>query len=94
MISTEAAMTITETFPAPTTTAGEICWLPNYISLSRAIYASYAFSLRTKEINSFVDKSALRWGITRRCALAMLTGEATYEITPENIIITRTVVEE
>jgi hypothetical protein len=36
----------------------------------------------------------MRWGITRRCAEALLTGEATYEVTPENVIITRAVKED
>lgn len=86
-------MTITETFPAPVTKAGELFWLPCYINLSRAVYDGYVRNDESYELAKHIQNCATRWGITRRCALALLTGEASYEVTPEHITITRIVEE-
>ena len=86
-------MTVIETFPAPLTEAGRLFWLPCYVSLSREVYEGYKRSCEAAEAHLHVSKCATRWGITRRCAEALLTGEATYEVSPDHITITRTVEE-
>ena len=86
-------MTITETFPAPVTKAGGLFWLPCYVNLSKAVYDGYVRNDEPYELAVHVRNCATRWGITRRCAEALLTGEATYEVSPEHITITRTVEE-
>ena len=87
-------MTITETFPAPQTKAGGLFWLPNYVRLAQEVYKGYTLSGDDYEREHFVRSCATRWGITRRCSLALLTGEATYDLNPETVTITRTIVEE
>lgn len=87
-------MTLTETFPAPTTAAGRLYWLPCYVRLARAVYDTYMRSHEDHEREQHIQSCAARWGITRRCALALLTGEATYELTDDTVTLTRTIVED
>lgn len=87
-------MTFTETFPSPLTKSGELFWLPAYISLSRAVYDTYSRFGEIYEREQHINNCATRWGISRRCAEELLTGEATYEVTPDHIIITRTIKEQ
>lgn len=86
-------MKITETFPAPRTEAERLLWSPAYLNLSRQVYASYKPE-DARERAYHVDKLAKAWGITRACSEAILSGQATYIITFDQTIITRTVVEE
>ena len=84
---------ITETFPAPSTKAEKLFWLSAYIRLSKAVYDTYTRDGETSERHRHVSNCASRWGITQRCAIAILTGEGSFEVTDKNIIITRPVVE-
>ena len=85
--------TITETFAAPSTKAERLFWLPEYIRLARSVYSGYTRDGELAERHRHVDSCAARWNISRRCALAILTGEGSFEITDKNVIITRPVVE-
>lgn len=85
--------TITETFPAPSTKAERLFWLPEYIRLAKSVYSGYTRDGETSERHRYTGNCASRWGISRRCAVAILTGEAAFEITDKNVIITRPVVE-
>ena len=87
-------MQITETFPAPLSKAAALFWLPNYVLLSREVYRGYMRTGETSEADRHVGNCASRWGITKRCAEAILTGEATYETNAEIVTITRTFFEE
>lgn len=86
-------MKIVETFPAPATKAGALFWLPQYVSLARSVYHTYTATGEAGQRALHITNCAARWGITRRCAEALLTSEATYEVSPEHITITRTVQE-
>jgi hypothetical protein len=87
-------MQIIETFPAPETKAGHLFWLPAYVRLAKEVYAGFLKTGETSEAMRFVGNCAARWGISKRCAEAILTGEATHEVGPEIVTITRTVREE
>ena len=86
-------MTLTETFPAPKTAAGRLFWLPCYIRLAQEVYRVYVRSHEDYEREHHVRSCATRWGVTRRAALALLTGEATYDLTDDTVTLTRTIVE-
>lgn len=86
-------MYITETFRAPETTAGELFWLPPYIQLSKSVYDTYTRTGETSQRTRHISNCAARWGITRRCAEAILTGEAIIEKDPLFITVRRPVVE-
>ena len=85
--------TITEIFTAPSTKADQLFWRPAHIDLARSIHKKYTRDGDLSGHRRYVDRCAARWGISRRCAHAILTGEGTFEITDKNIIITRPVVE-
>lgn len=85
---------ITETFPAPETKAASLFWLPAYVNLSRSVFDNYTRTGETSERARHVSNCAARWGVTRRVAEAILTGEAEYTITDSHIIVTRPVTEE
>lgn len=85
--------TITEIFVAPSTKAGRLFWLPEYIRLARSVYSGYTRDGELSERHRHVDSCASRWNISRRCALAILTGEGSFEVTDKNVIITRPVLE-
>ena len=87
-------MQIIETFPAPETKAGHLFWLPAYIRLSKDVFAGFVKTGETSEAMRHVGNCAARWGISKRCAEAMLTGEATHALNPETVTITRTIREE
>jgi hypothetical protein len=84
-------MEITETFPAPETAAGRLFWQKPYVRLAREGYAMTVRRDIASKIDTFVANAAMRWGISRKCAELILKGEAKYEVTPEEIIITREV---
>lgn len=85
--------TITEIFTAPSTKAGRLFWLPEYIRLAKSVYSGYTRDGELSERHRHVDSCASRWNISRRCALAILTGEGSFEVTDKSIIITRPVLE-
>ena len=86
--------TIIETFPLPSTKAVRLFWLPEYIRLSKSVYDTYTRDGETSERHRHVGNCASRWGITRRCAQAILTNEATIEVGDKQVTITRPVTEE
>jgi hypothetical protein len=86
-------MNIVETFPAPTTKAGKLFWLPQYVRLSKAVYDTYRKTGETSEQTRHVSNCAARWGITRRCAEAIITGEAQFDVGNLLITVTRPVTE-
>lgn len=85
--------TITEIFTAPSTKAGKLFWLPEYVRLAKSVYDTYTDTGETSERHRHVGNCASRWGISRRCAQAILTGEATFTVGDQHITITRPVVE-
>lgn len=85
--------TVTEIFAAPSTKAEKLFWLPEYIRLARTVYSGYTRDGELSERHRHVNSCAARWNISRRCALAILTGEGSFEVTDKNVIITRPVVE-
>ena len=85
--------TITEIFTAPSTKAGRLFWLPEYVRLAKSVYDTYTDTGETSERHRHVSNCASRWGITQRCAIAILTGVGNYEINDNTITITRPVVE-
>jgi hypothetical protein len=87
-------MTFTEIFPAPQTKAGGLFWLPCYVRLAQEVYSGYVRAGEDYEREHHVRSCAMRWGITRRCSLALLTGEATYDLNDDTVTVTRTIVEE
>jgi hypothetical protein len=84
---------ITEIFTAPSTKAEKLFWLPQYIRLAKSVYDGYTRDGETSERHRYTGNCASRWGISRRCATAILTGEGSFEITDKGIIITRPVLE-
>ena len=87
-------MQIIETFPAPETKAGHLFWLPAYVRLAQEVYKGYQKTGETFEAARYLSNCAARWGISKRCAQAIMTGEATHEMNSETVTITRTVREE
>lgn len=87
-------MKIIETFPAPTTKAGHLFWLPSYVRLAKEVFKSYHRTGELSEASRHVSNCSSRWGITKRCAEAILKDEAEYEIDPMFITIARKVREE
>ena len=85
--------TITEIFTAPSTKAGRLFWLPEYVRLAKSVYDTYTRDGETSERSRHVGNCAARWGISRRCALAILTDEASFTVGDQHITITRPVVE-
>lgn len=87
-------MQIIETFPAPETKAGQLFWLPAYVRLSKEVYAGFLKTGETYEAARFAGNCSSRWGVSRRCAEALLNDEATYDINDDTVTVTRSVVEE
>ena len=87
-------MNIVETFPAPQTDAGRLFWLPCYVRLAQEVYGGYVRSGEDYEREHHVRSCATRWGVTRLCSLALLAGEATYDLNDNTVTVTRTIVEE
>jgi hypothetical protein len=87
-------MQIIETFPAPGTKAGRLFWLPEYVRLSKGVYDTYRNTGELSEATRHVSNCAARWGVTKRVAEAILTGEGTYDMTDEIVTVTRTLNEE
>jgi hypothetical protein len=88
------AMQIIETFAAPSTKAGRLYWLPEYIRLSRDVYDNYTRTGETSERTRHISNCASRWGITRRCAEAIITKEARFDVGDLFITVTRDITEE
>jgi len=87
-------MQIIETFAAPSTKAGRLYWLPEYIRLSRDVYDNYTRTGETSERTRHISNCASRWGITRRCAEAIITKEAQFDVGDLFITVTRDITEE
>jgi hypothetical protein len=87
-------MQIIETFVAPSTKAGRLYWLPEYIRLSRDVYDNYTRTGETSERTRHISNCAARWGITRRCAEAIITKEAQFDVGDLFITVTRDITEE
>lgn len=85
--------TITEIFAAPSTKTEKLFWLPEYVRLAQSVYQTYTSTGETSERHRHVGNCASRWGISRRCAQAILTGEGNFKVSDDNVIITRPVVE-
>lgn len=86
-------MKITETFGLPHGKAARLFWMPGYVALSREIYLCYTSTNEMSERARHLGNCASRWGISRRCAEAMLTGECEYELSDDTVTITRPVME-
>lgn len=86
--------TITEIFTAPSTKAGRLFWLPEYIRLAKSVYDTYTRDGETSERHRHIGNCASRWGISRKCAEALLEGTATYELSDNAVTVTRTFHEE
>lgn len=86
-------MTFTETFPLCPNNSPRLFWMPGYITLSRDVYNNYSKTGETSERARHVSNCASRWGISRRCAEAILNDECTYELADNSVIITRPVIE-
>lgn len=87
-------MNITEIFPLSPSKADRLFWTPGYVALSQEVCENYNLTHETAELARFTSNCASRWGISRRCARAILNGEGTYNLTDDSVIITRPVVEE
>lgn len=87
-------MNITEIFPLSPSKADRLFWTSGYVALSQAVCDTYTKHNETVELARFTNNCASRWGISRRCAQAILNGEGTYSLTDDSVIITRPVVEE
>ena len=87
-------MNITEIFPLSPSKAERLFWTPGYVSLSQEVALTYRDTGETSELVRHTSNCASRWGISRRCARAILNGEGTYNLTDDSVIITRPVVEE
>ncbi len=90
----ESAMKITETFRLADGMAPRMYWMTGYVALAREIYQSYTQTGETSERARHVSNCAARWGISRRCAEAMLTGECEYTLSDDDVTIIRPVMEE
>lgn len=87
-------MQIIETFAAPSTKAGRLYWLPEYIRLSRDVYDNYTRTGELSERVRHISNCAARWGITRQCAAAIINKTATFTVDDLFITVTRTIPEE
>lgn len=86
-------MNVIETFSAPTTKAGRLFWLPEYVRLSKSVYDTYSKTGETSERSRHVSNCAARWGVTRRCAENIITGSAQYIVDDLFITVTTPVTE-
>ena len=82
-------MNIVETFKLAPTKAARLFWTPGYVGLSQAAYVTYTNLGETVERARHVRNCADKWGISRRCAEAILTGEGTYALSDDSVTITR-----
>lgn len=82
-------MWIIETFKIPNTKQARLFWKGGYVGLSQAAYLTYSDLRETVERARHVRNCADKWGISRRCAEAILTGEATYALSDDSVTITR-----
>jgi hypothetical protein len=87
-------MKITETFTLPDGKAARLFWTPGYIGLAQAVYRTYTDTKETSERARHASNCAARWGISRRCTEAILTGQCEYILSGDTVTITRPVVEE
>lgn len=87
-------MKIVETFGLPDGKAARLFWTPGYIALSQAVAMTYRDTGETSELSRHTSNCAARWGISRRCAEALLAGECEYTLSDDTVTITRPVVEE
>ena len=87
-------MNIIETFPPPATKADKLFWLPAYVRLSQSIWDTYSRTGETSERSRHLSNCASRWGVTRACAEAIITGRATINVTDDAVTVTRKVSEE
>lgn len=87
-------MHIIEIFDLGPTKTDRLFWTSGYVGLSQAAYMTYSNLGETVERARHVRNMADKWGITRRCAEALLTGQATYRLSDDTVIITRPVIEE
>ena len=87
-------MNIVETYKLAPTKAARLFWTPGYVGLSQAAYVTYTNLGETVERARHVRNMGDKWGISRRCAEAILTGEAVYILSDDTVIITRPVIEE
>lgn len=87
-------MNIVETYKLAPTKAARLFWTPGYVGLSQAAYVTYTNLGETVERARHVRNMGDKWGISRRCAEAILTGEATYNLSDDTVTITRPVIEE
>ncbi len=82
-------MLIIETFKIPNTKQARLFWKGGYVGLSQAAYITYSNLGETVERARHVRNCADKWGISRRCAEAILTGEGTYALSDDSVTITR-----
>ncbi len=87
-------MNITETFTLPDSKASRLFWTPGYVALAKEVYKTYRKTGETSEMVRHVGNCATRWGISRRCAEAILSDGCTYELTDDSVTIVRPIVEE
>lgn len=82
-------MLIIETFKIPNTKLARLFWKGGYVGLSKSAYLTYSDLGETVERARHVRNCADKWGISRRCAEAILTGEGTYALSDDSVTITR-----
>ena len=87
-------MNIVETFGLPDGKAARLFWTSGYIGLAQAVYQTYTNTGETSERTRHIGNCATRWGISRRCAEALLAGKCEYTLSDDTVTITRPVVEE
>ena len=82
-------MLIIETFKIPNTKQARLFWKGGYVALSKSAYLTYSDLGETVERARHVRNCADKWGISRRAAEAILTGEGTYALSDDSVTITR-----
>lgn len=87
-------MQIIETFSLAPEKAIRLFWTPGYVKLSKEVWDNYNRSGELSELYRHVSNCASRWGISRRCAEAILSGEAQYNLDENAVTVTRPVTEE
>ena len=87
-------MNITEIFPLSPSKAERLFWTSGYVALSQAVATTYRNTGETSELARHTSNCAARWGISRRCAEALLAGKCEYTLSDDTVTITRPVVEE
>lgn len=87
-------MQIVEEFHLDPDRLNRLFWLDGYVRLSQEVYQNYRKTGELSEAARHLSNCASRWGISRKCAEALLEGTATYELSDNAVTVTRTFHEE